>query len=211
MIRGPTGTASAGPSEASDLTKLLKEAGQGDHAWKAVFALVHGELRDLAAARIARERAGHTLQATALVHEAWLRLAGDEEPAFETRRHFFAAAARAMERVLTDHARRVLAAKRGGGVERLPITGIDLAGSDDPELALELSDALEALEREDARAAEIARLRLYAGMEVAAVAEALGLSERTAARDWAFARARLAQSLSEDGSGAPGGAGERAP
>jgi RNA polymerase sigma factor (TIGR02999 family) len=177
--------------EPSDLTRLLAQAGGGEDAWRTIFALVHDELRALAAAQMARERPGHTLQATALVHEAWLRLVGDTRPSFETRRHFFGAAARAMERVLTDHARKVLAEKRGSGRERLTLTGVDLASGDDPERALELSDALEKLEREDARAAEVARLRLYAGLERAEVARALDVSERTAAREWAFGRARL--------------------
>jgi len=181
--------------EASDLTRLLAEAGEREDAWRVIFALVHDELRKIAGAQMARERPGHTLQATALVHEAWLRLVGDSLPIFETRRHFFAAAARAMERVLTDHARKVLAEKRGAGRERLTLSGVDLAGSDDPERALELSDALEKLEREDPRSAEVARLRLYTGLELDEVASALGVSERTAAREWAYGRARLTQLL----------------
>jgi RNA polymerase sigma factor (TIGR02999 family) len=180
-----------------ELTRLLAGAGDGADGWQAIFELVHDELRELARAQMARERPGHTLQATALVNEAWLRLAGDAEPRFETRRHFFGAAARAMQRVLTDHARRVLADKRGAGRERLTLTGADLAAGDDPQSALELSDALERLEHEDARAAEVARLRLYAGLEVADVARALATSERTVAREWAYARARLTQLLGE--------------
>lgn len=183
--------------EKSELTRLLAQVGEREDAWRAILELVHGELRSLAAAHLARERAGHTLQATALVHEAWLRLAGDESPSFETRRHFFAAAARAMQRVLTDHARRALADKRGGGRARTTLAGVDLAASDDAERTLELADALESFEREDPRAAEVARLRLYAGLEVAEVARALSVSERTVAREWAFARARLTQLLGE--------------
>jgi RNA polymerase sigma factor (TIGR02999 family) len=179
----------------SDLTQLLAEAHGREDAWRAIFELVHGELRALAGAHMARERAGHTLQATALVSEAWLRLAGGPKPSFETRKHFFAAASRAMERVLTDHARRVLAEKRGAGRERLTLSGLDLAGGDDPRRMLELSDALATFEGEDARSAEVARLRLFGGLEIAEVAEALGTSERTAAREWAFARARLTQLL----------------
>jgi RNA polymerase sigma factor (TIGR02999 family) len=190
-----------GARAASPLTALLHRAGRagtgGEEAWSAVFGLVHDELRALAAARMARERGGHTLQATALVAEAWLRLAGDAVHDFSTRRHFFAAAARAMERVLTDHARKVLAEKRGAGRARLTLTGFDLASDEDPERALELADALERLTSEDPRAAEVARLRLYTGLEVADVAAALDLSERTVAREWAFARARLTQLLGE--------------
>lgn len=182
-----------------DLTRLLAEAGDRDDAWQAILPLVHEELRSLARAQMARERAGHTLQATALVNEAWLRLAGSEAGAgaFETRRHFFGAAARAMQRVLTDHARRVLADKRGSGRERMTLSGVDLAAGEDPEHALVLSDALERLEGEDERAAEITRLRLYAGLEVSQIAQALSVSERTVAREWAYGRARLAQWLAE--------------
>jgi RNA polymerase sigma factor (TIGR02999 family) len=180
-----------------ELTRLLAGVAERDDGWQAIFELVHDELRELARAQMARERAGHTLQATALVHEAWLRLAADAEPRFQTRRHFFGAAARAMQRVLTDHARRVLADKRGAGRERLTLTGVDLAAGDDPANAIALAEALERLEREDARAAEVARLRLYAGLEVADVARALATSERTVAREWAYARARLTQLLGE--------------
>ena len=182
--------------DGSELTRLLAGS-SGAEAWRAIFALVHDELRSLAAAQMARERPGHTLQATALVNEAWLRLAGDAAPAFESRRHFFAAAARAMQRVLTDHARRRLAEKRGAGGQRLTLTGLDLAADDDPQRALDLSDALDKLEREDPGASEVARLRLYAGLEMAEVAAALGISARTAAREWAFARARLTQLLGD--------------
>jgi len=183
----------------SELTRLLAEVGEREDAWPQLLELVHDELRALARARMANERPGHTLQGTALVHEAWLRLAEGGAPSFSSRRHFFAAAARAMQRVLTDHARRVLAEKRGGGAERLTLTGADLAAGDDPTRALELSDALEKLEREDPRAAEVARLRLYAGLELAETAAALEVSERTTAREWAFARARLVQILGQPG------------
>jgi len=178
-----------------DFTRLLAEAEKDERAFQALFALVHDELVQLARGQMARERAGHTLQATALVNEAWLRLAGDAEHAFGSRRHFFGAAARAMQRVLTDHARKVLAEKRGADRERLALTGLDLAATDDPARALELADALETLEKEDPRAAEVARLRLFAGLEVGEVAAALETSERTVAREWAYARARLTQLL----------------
>jgi RNA polymerase sigma factor (TIGR02999 family) len=192
-------TGSSGESMQGDLTRLLAEAGEREDAWQVILPLVHEELRSLAQAQMAHERAGHTLQATALVNEAWMRLAGSDAgpAAFETRRHFFGAAARAMQRVLTDHARRVLAEKRGSGRERMTLTGVDLAAGQDPEHAIELSDALERLQGEDERAAEITRLRLYAGLEVAQIAQALGISERTVAREWAYGRARLAQWLGQ--------------
>jgi RNA polymerase sigma factor (TIGR02999 family) len=199
-VRGQTASSTLHPTPGAptnDLTRLLNQAEGRADAWRAVFELVYDELRALAAAQMGRERAGHTLQSTALVNEAWLRLAGDAAPKFETRRHFFGAAARAMQRVLTDHARKVLAGKRGAGCERMTLTGLDLAASEDPERSIEVSDAIEALEREDERAAEVVRLRLFAGLEVAQAADALGVSERTAAREWAYGRARLVQLLGE--------------
>lgn len=179
----------------NDLTRLLNQAEGRADAWRVVFELVYDELRALAAAQMGRERAGHTLQSTALVNEAWMRLAGDAAPKFETRRHFFGAASRAMQRVLTDHARKVLADKRSAEGERMSMSGLDLAAGEDPARAIEVSDAIEALEREDERAAEVVRMRLFAGLEVAQVADALGVSERTAAREWAYGRARMVQLL----------------
>ena len=182
-------------SEPSDFTRLLEAAGAREDGWREIFELVHAELRSIAKAHMARERADHTLQATALVNEAWMRLSGGPPTNFENRKHFFAAASRAMERVLVDHARKVLADKRGAGRDRLSLSGTDLAAGDDPRTMLEIADALELLEKEDPRAAEAARLRLFVGLEVAEIAQALAISERTAAREWAFARARLAEFL----------------
>ena len=181
--------------DASELTRLLAHAGGRDDLWQDVLPLVYTELKALAELRMRNERGEHTLQATALVHEAWMKLVGDEGMAWSSRRHFFGAAARAMQRVLVDHARRARADKRGGGAHRVSITVGGFATENDPEQLLALDDAVEKLEREDARAAEVARLRLFAGIEVADVARALEISERTAAREWAFARARLAELL----------------
>ncbi len=179
------------PSEARDrVTRIL-----GEGAWNDLLPVVYDELRALAQRRMGGERSEHTLQATALVHEAWLRLAGDDEMEWSSRKHFFGAAARAMQRVLVDHARRAKADKRGGGAARVTISVMEFAGEGDPERLIALNDATERLEREDARAAEVARLRLYAGLEVADVAKALSVSERTVAREWAYARARLAEML----------------
>lgn len=157
--------------------------------------MVYSELKGLADRRMAKERAEHTLQATALVHEAWMRLVGDEDMAWSSRRHFFGAAARAMQRVLVDHARRARADKRGGGAGRVSISVGEFGREEDPDHLLALDEAVTTLDAEDARAAEVARLRLFAGLEVAAVADALELSPRTVAREWAFARARLADLL----------------
>jgi RNA polymerase sigma factor (TIGR02999 family) len=181
-------------ADGRDLTRLLQ---QGDLDGE-VLGLVYDELRDLARRRMAGERAQHTLQATALVHEAWVRLVRDRDMQWRDRRHFFGAAAEAMRRVLVDHARRVQSEKRGGDRARLEITLGGLAREDDPELLLALDDALTALEAEDPRSAEVARLRFFAGLSVDDVARALDVTPRTVARDWAFARARLTQLLAPE-------------
>jgi len=176
-----------------DLTRLLNEAGSSADGWRLIYELVHDELRALAASQMRRERRDHTLQATALVHEAWIRLAGIDNASFESRRHFFGAVARAMQRVLTDHARQVLAEKRGGGLCRMTLSGLDLASGENPVRAIALSDAIEFLDKEDPRAAAVVRMRLYAGVELEDIGRALGMSSRTAAREWAYGRARLVQ------------------
>ena len=178
-----------------ELTRLLGEASDREDLWVELLPMVYDELRQLAERQMGRERAEHTLQATALVHEAWLRLSGDEGMSWSSRRHFFGAAARSMQRVLVDHARRVQADKRGGGQARVSITMGEFEEQSDPERILALNDSLEALEKEDARSAEVARLRLFAGLEVSAVGKALDISERTVAREWAYARARLSELL----------------
>ncbi len=184
----------SGKEAEPEVTRLLR-AGRAREP--ELLALLYGELRSLARARLDRERVGHTLQATALVHEAWLRLAGDRPMPFDGRRHFFAAAGEAMRRVLVDHARRVKSEKRGG--DRVRVT---LGAADEPaELAegelVALEDALAVLQREDARAAEVARLRFLAGLTAQETAEALGVSERSVHREWTFARARLFELLGE--------------
>ncbi|MCB9898563.1 MAG: sigma-70 family RNA polymerase sigma factor [Planctomycetes bacterium] len=183
-----------------DVTRLLAEVGRRDDAWSDLLALVYDELRALAARRMAHERVEHTLQATALVHEAVLRLIGDRGSDWTGRRHFFGAAAEAMRRVLVDHARKVRAARRGGERARLSLTLVDLPGDADPERVLALDEALTTLEGEDARAAEVARLRWFAGLSVAETALALEVSERTVMREWTFARARLSELLGDTSS-----------
>jgi len=177
-----------------DLTRLLREGAPGDE----LYPLIYSELRALATARMGTERSGHTLQATALVHEAYLRLVRDRDMHWHDRRHFFGAAAEAMRRVLVDHARRVKSEKRGGARERLLISLGGLAREDDPDLVLALDEALEALAAEEPRTAEVARLRFFAGLSSEEVARTLELSPRSVARDWAYARARLAEILSAD-------------
>jgi RNA polymerase sigma factor (TIGR02999 family) len=177
-----------------EITQLLDAAAAGDRRAAAdLVPLVYDELRKLAAARMAAENPGHTLDATALVHEAYLRLIGDQR--FDGRGHFFAAAAEAMRRVLVNHARDRSRQKRSGGRNRVDLdrlTGPAVATDDD---LLELDDALDRLATEFPVAAELVKLRFFAGMTLGEAADALGLPRRTADRHWAFARAWLADAL----------------
>ena len=157
-----------------------------------LLPLIYDELRKLAAHKMAREAAGQTLQPTALVHEAWLRLAGgDGQAQFQNRAHFFAAAAEAMRRVLIDRARQKQAAKHGGSWQRVELEMIDVPAQADEDILLGINDSLEALAGEDASAAELVKLRFFAGMSVEEAALALGVTDRTARRYWRFARAWL--------------------
>lgn len=181
--------------EPIDLTQLIARGPDGERDWSQLLPIVYDELRVLARRRLLGERAGHSVDATALVHEAYLRLLGDRHMDFESRRHFFGAAARAMQRVLIDRARKFGRQKRGGDRLRVTLGDRDFGEHFAAEQLIELNDALEVLEQEDSRAAEVARLKLFAGLEMAEIAEALELGERTAAREWAFARARLGEML----------------
>ena len=181
------------------VTRLLRESGGRDEAWGELLPLVYDELRAIARRRMSSERAEHTLEATALVHEAWMRLVDDRDMDWKSRRHFFGAAAEAMRRVLVDHARKVKSQKRGGDRERVSITVCDLGLHDDPDRVLALDDALEVLRAEDPRAAEVARLRFFCGLAVDETAQALEVSPRTVMREWTYARARLAELLGDDG------------
>ena len=177
----------------SDATRLLNAIEQGDpHAAGQLLPLVYDELRKLAAARMANEAAGHTLQPTALVHEAWLRLAGnDANVQFANRAHFFAAAADAMRRILVDRARRKSAGKRGGGWERINLDNVEVAIDADDDTLLLVNEALDKLAREEPGAAEIVKLRFFAGLTLEECGQLRGFTERTAKRHWAFARAWL--------------------
>jgi RNA polymerase sigma factor (TIGR02999 family) len=160
-----------------------------------ILSFVYEELRLLAAARMAREEPGQTLQPTALVHEVWLRLGGENQPRWENRAHFFAAAAESMRRILIENARRKLRIRHGGELTRVnaSATGFDIAAPqlNDVDLIC-LNDALEALAAHDARKAELVKHRYFVGLTLEEAAEVLGISERTAKRDWAYARAWLA-------------------
>src|SRR4051812_18185246 len=176
----------------SDVTRLLEGAGQGDAgAAGKLLALVYNELRKLAAHKMARERPGQTLQATALVHEAWLNMGG-EIPQWQNRAHFFGAAAEAMRRILIDRARWKLAARHGGGQERVNMEDIEIAaptGNEDELLAVH--DALGQLAAEDPEKAELVKLRFFAGLTLEEAGAVMGISERTAKRHWAYAKAWL--------------------
>jgi RNA polymerase sigma factor (TIGR02999 family) len=161
-----------------------------------LLPLVYHELRRLATARLADEPAGHTLDATALVHEVYLKLVGPEDRArWGGRTQFFAAAAEAMRRILIDSARRRRAVKRGGAAHRFELSEGDKVVTPDADAVLSLDDALAALESEDAASAAVARLRLFAGLGVEEAADALGVSRATAYRDWGYARAWLRVAL----------------
>lgn len=177
------------------ITLLLQRAESGDAAAAdQILPLVYEELRKLAAAKMARESSGQTLQSTALVHEAWLRLGGDAQPSWKSRAQFFAAAAEAMRRILIDNARRKQAQRHGGALKKVSAdaTGFDVAAPEmsAPELLL-LSDALDALTAHDPRKAELVKQWYFVGLTLAEIAALHGISERTAKRDWAYARAWL--------------------
>jgi RNA polymerase sigma factor (TIGR02999 family) len=183
---------------ASAVTRILADLrGGSPRAAGELLPIVYDQLRALARQNMHRERAGHTLQATALVHEAFVRLLGDADVAWDSRGHFYVAAAEAMRRILIEHARSRGREKRGGGRQRVPLSVVDVpASADDPEQILAVDDALRRLEGEDPDAANVVRLRFYAGLGVEETARALGKSPRTVAREWAFARAWLMDELS---------------
>jgi RNA polymerase sigma factor (TIGR02999 family) len=188
-------------SVVSDITLILNAVEQGDlKAAEELLPLVYEELRKLAAYRMAQEQPGQTLQPTALVHEAWLRLAGDGNVQFEGRRHFFAAAAEAMRRILIDRARQKRSLKRGAGAERVSLDDLQLAIAADDETVLRVDEALTKLTKEDPDSAQFIKLRFFAGMTNAEAAQALGISERTARRHWSFARVWLFREIRKQSS-----------
>jgi RNA polymerase sigma factor (TIGR02999 family) len=178
----------------SDVTQILDAVARGDRqAADRLMPLVYDELRRLAAARLAQEKPGQTLDATGLVHEAYLRLVGDQQ--FENRGHFFAAAAEAMRRVLVEQARRKGRQKRGGALKRVDLDGHEPATAADPDALLDFDAALVTLAAEDAAAAELTKLRLYAGFSVEEAGDAMGISRAQAYRHWTYARAWLGCAL----------------
>jgi RNA polymerase sigma factor (TIGR02999 family) len=187
----------------TELTRILSAVEQGDtHAARQLLPLVYDELRKLAAARLARESGPRTLDATSLVHEAYLRLmAGPlreqgEEPAFANRAHFFAAAAEAMRRILVENARRKGARKRGGGRKRAEIHESAVAALEDSDEVLAVDEALAGLAAEDPKAAELVKLRYFVGLPIAEAAQVLNIPPRSADRLWAYSRAWLRRAIS---------------
>ena len=180
----------------SDVTRILERAQAGDpQAARELLPLVYEELRRLAAAKLSQEVGGQTLQPTALVHEAWLRLGGNANQPWNGRGHFFAAAAEAMRRILIENARRKQRIKHGGQLQRVHLTTLDVAATSDDQQLLALDEALEKLARHDPLGAELIKLRFFTGLPNVEAAQLLGISERTAKRTWAYARAWLFEEL----------------
>ncbi len=180
-------------NEDGEITLLLQAVGGGDEgALDRLIPLIQARLHEMASYRMRQERAGHTLQPTALVNEAYMRLAGGQ---WENRIHFFGAAAEAMRRVLVDHARKVRAEKRGGGAERVTFSRLEVA-AEEPDLdILALDEALQALEEEDRRLAQVVQLRYFVGLNIDETADVLGVSPATVKRDWVYARAWLRERM----------------
>lgn len=179
-----------------DVTALLRRAEDGDaEALDRVFPLVYGELQRIARAQLARERAGHTLQPTALVSEAYLKLANRPPSGTENRAHFLAVAARAMRQVLVDHARSWAATKRGGGAAPVTLNEELAGGSSDPADILALDQALDRLDELDGRLRRVVEMRYFAGLQDEEIAQVLGITRRTVQRDWVKARAWLHREL----------------
>ena len=180
----------------SDVTRILEALAQGDRtSADELLPLVYQDLRKLAALKMAGQAPGHTLQPTALVHEAWLRLAGNQPGQFAGRAHFYAAAAEAMRHILIDSARRKRAARHGGGQVRVDIEDVQIASLADDDELLAVHDVLDKLAAEDPQKAELTKLRYFVGLTFEEAAEVLGISVATAKRHWAYARAFLYEEI----------------
>lgn len=182
----------------NDVTLLLEAVARGEAvAGEKLLPLVYEELRGLAAARMASESAGHTLQPTALVHEAWLRLSGPGERRWQDRAHFFRVAAMAMRRILVDHARKKARVKRGGNPVRIDLADIDVAAASPDERVLLVDQALDRLEQLDPDGARVATMKFFGNYTTGEIAGILGVGERTVERRWTYARARLMTLIQE--------------
>jgi RNA polymerase sigma factor (TIGR02999 family) len=183
----------------SDVTVILNAIEEGDpRAAEQLLPAVYAELRRLAAARMAREAGGQTLQPTALVHEAYLRLVGDPERKWDGRAHFFGAAAEAMRRILIDRARRKHAVRHGGGALRVELGEFEIAATTTPDELLEVDEALGRFAAHDEKKAELVKLRYFAGLTIEEAAETMGISAATAKRWWTYSRAWLYQELAKE-------------
>jgi RNA polymerase sigma factor (TIGR02999 family) len=174
------------------VTQILEAVGAGDaQAAEKLLPLVYDELRKLAAQKMAKEAPGQTLQPTALVHEAWMRLGADQQPVWQNRAHFFAAAAEAMRRILVENARRKQRLRHGGNQQRVGIEEADVPADPEDDQLLEVDEALDQLAREDPIQAQVVKLRFFAGLTNEEVAAALGVSTKTVQRYWTHAKVRL--------------------
>ena len=183
----------------SDVTHILDRAQSGDpKAAEELLPLVYDELRRLAAARRANEAPGQTLQPTALVHEAWLRLTDSTRQEWRGREHFFSAAAEAMRRILVENARRKRRLRHGGGLVRVDVDAINLPIAQDDDKCLRVHEALDRLAETDPRKAEVVKLRVFAGLEVQEIATLFNTSEKTVQRDWTFAKAWLSREMKQN-------------
>jgi RNA polymerase sigma factor (TIGR02999 family) len=183
----------------SDVTQILERVEKGDgKAAEELLPLVYEELRRLAAAKMAQEQPGQTLQPTALVHEAWLRLVRTPEQNWQNRAHFFRTAAECMRRILIDNARRKQQIRHGGGQQRIELEGLEIAEDSNLQRLLDVNEALDRLAVQDSTKAEIVKLRFFGGLENREIADLMGISERTVERAWRFSKAWL---LSELGHG----------
>lgn len=183
-----------------EVTRMLVAIERGDdRAADELLPRVYGELRALAQQQMSNERSDHTLQATALVHEAYLRLVGGPDLAWADRRHFFRTAAEAMRRILIEHARKRGRVKRGGDRSRIPLDALALAVGEESDNLMALDEAIRRLSEQDVRAAEVVRLRFFAGLDIDQTAAVLGVSPRTVKREWRFARVWLYSALHDGG------------
>jgi RNA polymerase sigma factor (TIGR02999 family) len=194
VIMGPVGDS----EDSREVSRLLRAVEAGEPAdLSTLFPRVYDGLRRIAARQMAQERGDHTLQTTALVHEVYLRLLGQEALGWRSKAHFYGAAAEAMRRILIDHARKKRRAKRGGGQIQLPLDAADLARRGDAEEIVSVDEAIRRLEERDVRMAEIVKLRFYAGLSVGETARALGVTDRTVYREWELARTWLRRWLED--------------
>ncbi len=190
----------------SELTQLLEAKGRGQCESGRLLSLVYAELRQLAAGKMARESGTQTLQPTALVHEAWLRLGGDEQPTWENRAHFICAAAEAMRRILIDRARSKQARRHGGGLERLDVDEVEIAAPIKEDELLAVHEVLDRFALHEPQKAELVKLRYFGGLGLKEAGQVLGISEPTAVRWWTYAKTWLFRAVQEsrDSAGTPG-------